>query len=138
MTKHILVLFTLLSLTLISLASKATERPTISQSQLQSLIDSQSPKIFTLLDVRSADEFNAGHINTAINISHKSLQGDLLTESLAKLPTNKSQLIVTYCRSGRRAGIAEQILRDAGYTNVQHLAGDMNAWSDASLPVEIE
>lgn len=115
---------------LLSFAVQAGDRPSISQAQLQSLQSASIAPEYTLLDVRSDEEFQAGHVPGAINISHKEL-----SEQLSALPSDKDQLVIVYCRSGRRAGIAEQILRDKGFTQVRHLSGDMNGWQENNLPI---
>ena len=115
---------------LLSFAVQASDRPSISQAQMQSLQSASIAPEYTLLDVRSDEEFQAGHVPGAINISHK-----MLSDQLSALPANKDQLVIVYCRSGRRAGIAEQILRDNGFTQVRHLSGDMNGWQESNLPI---
>lgn len=68
-----------------------------------------------LLDVRTADEYTAGHIEGASNFSLQDLQA-------GKLPTDvKDQALFAYCRSGNRSGQATTILKAAGYTNVTDL-----------------
>ena len=64
----------------------------------------------TIIDVRTAKEYKAGHIENAINIPH--------TEIAAKIADhveNKEDKIILYCRSGRRSGIGRKILIDIGY-----------------------
>ncbi len=119
-----------LILVLFSFAVQAGDRPSISQAQMQSLQSAAIAPEYTLLDVRSDEEFQAGHVPGAINISHK-----ILSDQLSALPADKDQLVIVYCRSGRRAGIAEQILRDNGFTQVRHLSGDMNGWQESDLPI---
>ncbi|NMP30348.1 rhodanese-like domain-containing protein [Thalassotalea sp. M1531] len=116
-------------LTILSLSAYA-DRPTVSQEQVLSLINAPKAETYTLLDVRSDKEFSEGHVKSAINVSH-----DALTDKLSMLPNDKDQLVIVYCRSGRRAGIAEQILRDKGFTNVWHLDGDMKGWQASELPL---
>ena len=106
-------------------------RPTLTQAQLLSLQSAGKAPNYILLDVRSAEEYQQGHIANAINISHSAL-----TDNLSKLGKNKDDMIIVYCRSGRRAGIAEALLREQGFTNVKHLAGDMNGWQAKHLPIE--
>ena len=98
--------------------TSGTVTPQISQEEFQEWMASEDQPI--LLDVRTANEFAKGHVPGARNISH-----DLLAGKLVELGFDKAQPIVVYCRSGRRAGIAEDILRDAGFTNLKHLDGDM-------------
>jgi rhodanese-related sulfurtransferase len=65
-----------------------------------------------LIDVRSNDEFMAGHLPQSINIPFDKI------ESIASFSDDKSQIILLYCRSGRRAEIAEQTLKKLGYNNI--------------------
>lgn len=102
--------------------------PEISQQELQQLINSNDVN-YVLLDVRSEQEYQDSHIPTAINLSH-----NLVADNIASLAQHKDKIVIVYCRSGRRAGIAEAILRDNGFTNLRHLTGDMNGWHDAKLP----
>ncbi|MBL4682116.1 MAG: rhodanese-like domain-containing protein [Pseudomonadales bacterium] len=109
--------------------TSGTVTPQISQEEFQEWMASEDQPI--LLDVRTANEFAKGHVPGARNISH-----DLLAGKLVELGFDKAQPIVVYCRSGRRAGIAEDILRDAGFTNLKHLDGDMLGWQNSGLKVE--
>lgn len=71
-----------------------------------------------LVDVRTPEEFQSGHLKGAINISH-----DETFERLAEYGTDKARSIVVYCRSGRRSGIAEGVLKEQGFTNVHNAGG---------------
>jgi len=90
-----------------------------------------------IVDVRSADEFAGGHLPGALNISHTEFV-DTPDASLALLPTAKDAEIVVHCVSGKRAGIAMEVMADAGYTNLNHLSGDYRGWEAAGYPVESE
>lgn len=129
--KHLaaIVVF-VLALSLVPSVNAQDDRPTITQQQLLSLQAATKAPAFTLLDVRSAEEYQEGHIKGAVNISHSTL-----ADNLAKLAKNKDNMVIVYCRSGRRAGIAEGILRDNGFTNVKHLDGDMKGWLANQLSV---
>ena len=81
-----------------------------------------------LVDVRTAEEFASGHIHGAVNIPVEELP-----QRLSEVP--RDEMVVLYCHSGRRSGIASGILSDAGYTQIRDLGG-INAWIDAGLPVE--
>lgn len=107
----------------------ASETPQISQQEFLASLEQPNHNI-VLLDVRSEEEYNKGHIVGAINISH-----DTVEDNLAALSQYKNSKVVVYCRSGRRAGLAEAVLTSNGFTNIIHLTGDMNAWLDAKLPV---
>ena len=84
-----------------------------------------------VLDVRSVAEFEAGHIPGARNIPH-----DMLAERVDEIAVASDAEVVVHCKSGRRAGIAEQVLLDAGFTNVEDLEGHMDGWSAAGHPTE--
>jgi rhodanese-related sulfurtransferase len=83
-----------------------------------------------LIDVRTPEEFAAGHIPGAVNIPY-----DELPTRLHELEGLQAEELVVYCRTGRRAKIAEDALREAGFQNVRDLAGHMVAWTAASYPV---
>ena len=73
---------------------------------------------YIILDVRRPDEFAAGHIPNAINIPNEIIG----TNELPELP-NKNQLILIYCRSGRRSKEASEKLVALGYTNIIEFGG---------------
>jgi len=70
------------------------------------------------IDVRSATEYEQGHLPGAINVTHTEI-GDAINS----LPPDKNQPIRLYCGSGRRAGIALQTLENMGYTKVSNEGG---------------
>ncbi len=73
---------------------------------------------YIILDVRRPDEFAAGHISNAINVPNESIG----TYAIPELP-DKSQLIMVYCRSGRRSKEASEKLVKLGYTNIVEFGG---------------
>ena len=73
---------------------------------------------YIILDVRRPDEFAAGHIPNAINVPNESIG----TDEIPELP-NKDQLIMVYCRSGRRSKEASEKLVKLGYTNIVEFGG---------------
>ncbi len=83
-----------------------------------------------LLDVRSANEYAAGHISGAHNISH-----DQLGMRLAELTAYRDQPVVVYCHSGTRTRYAIELLEAKGFSQVQHLRGDYLEWRGAGRPV---
>jgi phage shock protein E len=84
-----------------------------------------------VLDVRTAEEFAAGHVPGAINVPHDQLQG-----RLGELAALRDKDLVVYCKSGRRSGLALEVLGKQGYTRLSHLDGDMQGWEAAGRPVE--
>ncbi len=83
-----------------------------------------------VLDVRTPEEYVAGHVPGAVNIPH-----DQLAARLAEVPKDKD--VVLYCRSGRRAALAAEVLAGSGYAHLQHLEGDMMGWQAQQRPVEV-
>ena len=73
---------------------------------------------YIILDVRRPDEFAAGHIPNAINVPNESIG----TDDIPELP-DKDQLIMVYCRSGRRSKEAAEKLVKLGYTNIVEFGG---------------
>ncbi len=89
----------------------------ISQSDAKALMD-DAESDYIIIDVRTVEEYGEGHIPGAIVIPHEEINERAENE----LP-DKSQLILVYCRSGRRSKIAAQALADLGYTNVKEFGG---------------
>ncbi len=88
----------------------------ISQEEAKRLIDTESD--YVIIDARTQEEYDAGHIEGAILIPEYEI-----ADRAEKELTDKSQLILVYCRSGRRSKIASQALADLGYTNVKEFGG---------------
>jgi len=90
--------------------------PTVTGQQAHELVQNGAK----LVDVRSADEFAEDHIEGAINIPV-----DDVAARTAELG-DKTQPVVVYCRSGKRAARAAATLREAGFTKVESLGGKDN------------
>lgn len=97
----------------------------ISQEEAQEIIKGESN--FIILDVRRDDEFSEGHIPNAINIPVEAIEEMTLDEKIAELP-DKQQLIMVYCRTGRRSKIAAQKLAEMGYSNIVEFGG-ITTWT---------
>ena len=78
----------------------------------------RNEKDYIILDVRRPDEFAEGHIPGAINVPNE----EIGTAEIAELPAKK-QLILVYCRSGRRSKEAAEKLVKLGYTNIVEFGG---------------
>ncbi|PKH87149.1 rhodanese-like domain-containing protein [Colwellia sp. Bg11-28] len=100
----------------------------INQTELQQIM--KNDKQVILLDVRTVEEFEEGHIPNAVNIPHKELEA-----RLAELTGAKNTQVVIYCRSGRRAEVAREVLVKNGFNELDHLSGDFNEWSSNNLPI---
>lgn len=83
-----------------------------------------------VLDVRTPQEFAQGHIAGAVNVDVES--PDFATR-IAKRDKNVPYAV--YCRSGRRSGIALELMVRQGFTTVYHLDGGITAWQEAGKPV---
>ena len=88
---------------------------------------------FVLLDVRTPEEFAAGHIAGAVNIPH-----DQLANRASELPQALNIEIVVYCRSGRRSALALDWLGTQGYQRLLHLEGDFLGWQAGGRLVTTE
>lgn len=84
-----------------------------------------------VLDVREQKEFAAGHLPKARNIPVRELAKRI--DEIAKF---KAKSVIVTCAGGARAGAACRFLKKAGFGNVYQLKGGLNAWQQASLPVE--
>lgn len=82
---------------------------------------------FLILDVRTQEEYDEGHIPGAVVLPHTEVEA----RAEAELP-DKEQVILVYCRSGRRSKLAAQALAELGYTNVKEFGGILD-W-----PYEVE
>ena len=123
MSKSIILLVT------IFLGSNLYASELWSVTELKTKID-QSSEPLVLLDVRTVEEFESGHIRNSINIPHEILLSniDLVSEY------NDEQLVV-YCRSGKRASLVIEVLKKHGFTNIVDIEGDILAWSQLNYPL---
>lgn len=79
----------------------------------------KSEKDYILLDVRRPDEFSAGHIPGAVLLTNETISKEKAEEILK----DKDQLILVYCRSGRRSKQASKKLSALGYKNIVEIGG---------------
>ena len=93
----------------------------------EAVIMMQEETGYIILDVRRPDEFAAGHIPNAINVANE----DIGTAEIPELP-NKDQLIMVYCRSGRRSKEASEKLIALGYTNIVEFGGILD-WTGETV-----
>ncbi|WP_016696460.1 rhodanese-like domain-containing protein [Rhodococcus rhodochrous] len=101
---------------------------TVDPNSLHVSID--SGKNVRIIDVRTPGEFESVHIPGAYNVPL-----DLLREHRDEFCAHFDENVVLVCRSGQRAGQAEETLRGAGLFNLHILAGGMLGWESAGLPV---
>ena len=115
----LLILGLLLLLTACSSPTKNNQEMVflnITAEEARKLMDSEKDRI--ILDVRSREEYDQGHIPGAILIPDTEIEA-----KAADLLPDKEQLILVYCRSGRRSKLAAQSLADLGYTNIREFGG---------------
>ena len=99
------------------LATLACEAPATGVSEISpDELLTNPPESVLILDVRSEAEFTRGHVPGAVNLSH-----DRLAARLEELDAARDQPIVVYCESGRRAGLAADVLLEAGFSDIRHL-----------------
>ena len=92
--------------------------------------DMDAGKEFVLLDVRTSEEFNAGHLPKAVNIPRGTLEF-----IIGKYYPQKDVDIVVYCRTDARGALCAKALSDIGYTNIRNLKGAFKAWGEAGYPI---
>ena len=85
---------------------------------------------FIILDVRTSDEFDDGHIENAINIDFYS---ETFSDDLDKL--NKTKKYLIYCRTANRSGQALNMMRDLGFIEVYNMLGGIVEWQENGYPV---
>ena len=91
------------------------------------LINDRDAKV---VDVRPVADFKKGHLLGAVNIPH-----DKLKDRLSELEKDKSRPLILYCALGGTARESALLLKQAGFAEVYPMAGGLNAWIGASLPV---
>lgn len=101
----------------------------ISVTEVQEKLASGKKGGTLVLDVRSKEEFQSGHITGSRLIPLEQLES-----RLAEL--SKERQIVCVCRSGRRSGMAASRLQQAGYTDVLNMSGGMVAWANQGYPIK--
>ena len=88
----------------------------VSMNEIKTIMEENENYI--ILDVRTIEEYNEGHIPNAICIPNETID-----ESIIEQLPDKEQLILIYCRSGNRSKQATQKLQNLGYTNLIEFGG---------------
>lgn len=109
--------------------SHAGETPKIDQATLLKRIESKDSSLL-ILDVRTPEEFKAGHVPGAINIPYTHLPS-----RISEVADAADKDIVVYCAIGVRAEYGAERLRENGFTKLLHLDGDMKAWQEQKRPL---
>ena len=117
-----LIIMLLISLSLFGMTAcggennKTSTYEQITAKEAKIIMDTE--KDYVIIDARTEEEFAEGHIENAILIP----EYEIAPRAEKELP-DKEQLILVYCRSGRRSKIASEELVNLGYTNVKEFGG---------------
>ena len=114
-------------------AEPAASQPEVSQtsnfrdigaSEVDGLLSSEGGAI--VLDVRTSEEFEAGHIDGAVNV-------DFLSDDFAKVlaELDRGATYILHCKSGSRSTKALDVMKEQGFTNVAHLTTGYEGWKAA-------
>jgi len=100
----------------------------VSIAEVKKMIDAKENVI--ILDVTDKNEFDAGHIPGAINISRGTLEF-----KVAMIIPDKNARIIVYCGLDLRGPLATKTMNDLGYKNAINMVGGLKAWKEASYPL---
>ena len=89
------------------------------------------PEELVVLDVRTSDEFDAGHIEESVNIDFYAADFANQLDSL-----DKDVPYFVYCRSGNRSATTIETMQGLGFTEVYELDGGIISWAEAGLPID--
>lgn len=122
--KYGFIIFIIIAVVLIIIFSLNTKKSTyhkISAEEVKELIKLQT----VIIDVRTKEEYESGHIENAINIPYDNINSKTINNS-------KDTNIIVYCRSGSRSKTAANTLIKLGYKNVYDL-GSINNWNESLI-----
>jgi thioredoxin 1 len=122
------VLYSFLVLGLLFSCGPKEGQQDLSASEFQIAMSAESDA--QILDVRTIDEFQNGHIEGAINADVNSAAFQQIASDL-----NKDKTVFVYCLSGARSASAAGMLKEMGFKSIVNLTGGMLAWRSANLPV---
>ena len=100
----------------------------ITAEEAKTLMDTQED--YVILDVRTQEEYDQGHIPGAVLIPDTQIK-----DEAENVLMDKDQLILVYCRSGRRSKLAAEALVELGYTNIKEFGGIID-WPYATTVAE--
>ena len=124
-----LIIITMLSFIYCSDTKKQDESVAkdVTVEEFKKLVDSSKG---LLLDVRTPDEFNEGHIMEAVNINFYDKDFAQQVEKLDKMKP-----VYVYCRSGGRSGKTKDLLHKKGFTEIYNLEGGFLSWEKAGYKI---
>lgn len=106
--------------------------PSVNATRAKELVEEKS---YALLDVRTVEEYERGHVPGSINVPYlffkqdgtKELNSEFLEKATSALPSPEAEIVVT-CQMGRRGALASKALQDAKYINVVNLDKGLSSW----------
>jgi phage shock protein E len=98
--------------------SQTASTPASTESPAPTEEDAPTTAKVIVIDVRSQEEWDSGHVEQAIHIPHTEI-----AERISEVTDNKDAEIVVYCAVGGRAGKAKTTLETLGFTNVENAGG---------------
>ena len=101
----------------------------VSAADVKAAIDKKEKAVF--LDVRDPNEFGAGHLPGAINVSRGTLEFNIWNKV-----TDHNSKIYVYCKTAGRSAFATKTLNDLGYKNAVLMDAQFEDWIKAGYPVE--
>jgi len=133
--KSLVVLFAMAVLALVAGCGGASKTETriqqVGPAEAYQLIQQhRDDPDFVILDIRTPQEFVAGHIQGAINVDFYAPD---FKQQLDQLPKDKTYLV--YCNSGNRSGQAMPIFRELGFREVYELKDGIQSWYQAGYPL---
>ncbi len=102
----------------------------VSPEEAESIIESQAAQ---LVDVRSKEQFAAGHLAGAINIP---VDSDNLDEVIAAL--DHKEPVLVYCNGGRQSAQCAKILEDNGFVKIFDLDGGLSKWTASGREIVLQ
>lgn len=129
MYKQAYILFAAMLMLFAASCMQANAKNELPAARFKNMLDSIKDK--TLLDVRTLDEYVAGHLSNAWNIDWNS---DTFDVAVSKI--DKTKPVFVYCMAGSRSAAAAERLRHMGFEVVYELRGGIQKWRIAGLPEE--
>ncbi len=121
-----LIILSIACLVLFAGTLRAAPPDRVTPAELKTMLDNNEPVV--LIDVRSPEEFAAGHIPGSVSIPVDTIEG------VASLPTGRR--IILYCKAGKRTQRAFEILSGKGFTGLSVLDGGLDAWKASGGKVD--
>jgi rhodanese-related sulfurtransferase len=112
--------------------------PEVSPEEVRGLLERSDRGGVELIDVREADEYEAGHLPGARHYPRGFLEVRADLEHPKRDPwlADRSRRLILYCGGGHRSALAARALQQMGFTDVRSLAGGWTAWTRHGYPTE--